>query len=1458
MNEVHKPVVRQRGYFIAGKFDQFKRNIPYASLIQAFQELIRQLLTESDEKIAVWKSKFSNAFGPNGQVIIDVIPDVELIVGKQSPVPQLGPTEAQNRFLLVLKQFIYVFTNKEHPLVLFLDDLQWADPASLNLIQLLMSDSDSQYLLMIGAYRDNEVDAAHPLMLTLDEMYSYGVRMNTITLRPLEITHVNQLITDTLGYESKRTEPFSELVLNKTQGNPFFLTQLLKSLYQDKLLTFDFQQGCWQWNVEQIQGMELTDNVVELMASRIQKLAEPTQQVLKLAACIGNQFDLDVLAVVSEKSTVATASDLWPALQVGLILPLGGSAYKIPQVLDHFDELVSYKFLHDRVQQAAYTLIPEADKKLVHLCVGRLILGNTSPEELEEKVFDIVNHLNMSAELITSLEERVELAKLNLTAGKKAKVSTAYASALNYNTFGIKLLPENNWEYYYSLSFCLHKEYAECEYLCSNFAVANQIFESLLTRAKTTLEIADIYSSEMLVYSSSNDFTGSIQLGMKGLNLFGIDVPETEEKLQTAIEAELREVQSNLNNREIADLIHLPQISLLDKKVCMSFLMNLELPAHQTNPTLLSWITLKMVSLSLTYGNTDLSSLAYVMYGAILGLELGDYQSAYKFGKLALKLNEKFNVLALTSKINTIFSDSIICWLQYIELSFPFLKKAYQAGLESGDFLYAGFAFAQQICVQIIKGDDLIGVHEEAKKAKNFYQKTKNFTLLASAIIWQHFCLNLQGLTQDKYILSNETLNEHQHLGKLQNSGSNFGLNWYYLIKLQTLFIFESYDSAMKMAKAMEEITFIPGHILIAEYCFYYSLNITALYSNAGAEEKNQYWLTLEKNQVRMKNWADNCPENFLHKYLLVAAEMARLSGQELEAMKLYDQAIKSAQLNEYTQNAAIGNELAAKFYLIRGFDTIAKAYITEAYYGYAKWGATAKVKDLESKYPQLLSSTLARGITGIKPTRTTNSKTAGDSRSLDLTTVIKASMALSGEINLGKLLERLMKIVLENAGAQTGFFIAKQEDKLVIEAKAAVSKGFVKVLHSIPIEASHDLPVSLINYVERTKESLVLDNAKCEEKFAADPYIVANQPSSILCSPIIHQGKLTGIIYLENNLTTAAFTSERLEVLKLLTSQVSISIENARLYTNLQTYSQELEAKNISSQQSEARSRSQALQLEKALRNLQQTQTQLVQTEKMSSLGQLVTGIAHEINNPVNFIHGNLTHVTNYSQDLLALIKLYQHRYPNTDPEIQVLAEDIDLDFLIEDFPKILSAMEVGTDRIREIVLTLRNFSRLDEGEKKPVDIHQGIDSTLLILQHRLKFKPKHCTIEIVKEYGDLPAVECYAGLLNQVFMNILSNAIDALEEKLGNGDNPSIWIRTQVLDGNHVTIRIADNGPGMTPEVQQRLFDLFFTTKPVGKGTGLGLSISYQIIVEKHGGRLTCFSDPGVGTEFLISIPI
>lgn len=685
---------------------------------------------------------------------------------------------------------------------------------------------------------------------------------------------------------------------------------------------------------------------------------------------------------------------------------------------------------------------------------------------------------------------------------------------------------------------------------------------------------------------------------------------------------------------------------------------------------------------------------------------------------------------------------------------------------------------------------------------------------------------------------------------------------------MSVLYLYGNIPAALNLTLETEKLLqFILGILPATDYNFYSSLIFSAAIPDAPPEEAQTYRQKIEKNQQQLKVWSENCPANFLAKYLLVKAELAQLDGQELVAIDLYDQAIEAASQSEFMHIEALANERAAQFWLHKNKEKFATLYLREAYYGYRRWGVLWKIDNFEENYGRLLVQNQPKRRLDPRTTAIHNT-TDGGSRVLDFETVLKAAQTISSEIVLEKLLDNLMTILIENAGAQFGFLLLPRDGKMVISATASVAQAEVTVqklvlnlvegskqgLSATQPQTAEDLPLTVINYVERTRNDVVLSQAIKEGRFISDPYIQSRQVKSLLCTPIINQGQLIGILYLENNLIEGAFTPDRLEVLRLLSSQASISLENALLYASLEQKvaerTQELHEKNES--------------LSQTLRELQRTQAQLVQSEKMSSLGQMVAGVAHEINNPVSFIYGNLSPAAEYVQDILRVIDLYQEHYPNPAPEIQEEIDDIDLEFVVEDLQKLLDSMKVGAERIRNIILSLRNFSRLDEADMKPVDIHEGIESTLLILHNRLKASGERAGLEIVQNYAKLPQVVCYASQLNQVFMNLLTNAGDALKDVRNNtnvkqsGKKPTITITTELIDPEWVRIRIADNGPGIPETIQAKIFDPFFTTKPVGSGTGLGLSISYQIIVEKHGGRLSCVSTPEEGAEFIMELPV
>ncbi len=1510
VNEIHKPIVHQRGYFIKGKFDQFQRNIPLSAFVQAFRGLIGQILSETETQLQQWKQKILEALGDNGQVILDVLPELELIIGQQKPIAQLSGKAAQNRLNLLFKKLIQALRKNNHPLVIFLDDLQWADLASLKLIQVLMSDmneltedSDSDFdqeknqpksiqaqcnrgLLLIGAYRDNEVDLSHPLILTIEEIKKTSASVHSIQLSPLRLYFdLNPLVADTLQCSPELALPLTQLVHQKTKGNPFFVTQFLKTLYEENLITFNYKEGYWECDIAQVKVLSLSDNVVEFMADQLQKLNSKTQNVLKLAACIGNKFDLENLAIVYEKSSIETATDLWPALQEGLVLPLT-EVYKFytmnegerPCPVDTVNRGVSYKFLHDRVQQAAYFLIPEEQKQSTHYKIGKLLLQKTEESEQENKSFEIVNQLNYGIELITSQVERDQLAQLNLKAGKKAKVSTAYKAALEYLITATELLSADSWERFYQVTREIYKVRAELEYFNGNFEKSKELIDVILSQSKSALEQAEVYYLWIVQQTLKGKYAEAIETGIEALELLGLVLPKSN--FEAALEVELAEARELLQGQEISAILEIENSSDPQHQVQLQLLTNMAPSVYLTQPQLYPIIIMQIVNQSLKKGNLAESALGYSSYGLILGSVLGDYALGYKFGQLAIALSEKFNNQAILCRSCFTFCFFVNHWKQPINQTIELENEGYKAGVESGELQFSGYIFYFKLLHRFFQGKNLSDLREKTHAGIILGENTQNLwqidALLGLKFVISNLCNSAKNLD------FNLEIAEAKYLETCQTNQNQSVLGFYHFLKGQLFYLSGHYQSALNcLDLAQEGLQSMRGIFALALHNFYQSLILTQLYPQALVDQKEKYWQQIEQNQKKMKIWADNCPENFSHKYLLVQAEIARITHQFNQATQFYDLAITSAKEHENFAEEALGNELAAKFYLEQNQEKKAQNYLTKAYYGYARWGAKSKVEALEKSYLPLLKSRHNRSYSNLS---SKNSQTCvtleqvsytltetDSSMRLDLTTVMKAAHAICGEIKLEKLVSTLMQVTLENAGAQKGCLILNKQGNWKVEVVAVrqshpLEKLKLTSTQSLALESSPDLPVSMIHYVARTQENLVLDHATTQTQFARDSYMIKYQPKSVLCTPILNRNQLLGILYLENNLTIGAFTRDRIEVINILTTQAAISLENSQLYDHLtqandqlEEYSHSLE-KKVEERTQELNQKNQ--HLAQTLQQLKQTQAQLIHHEKLTSLGQMVAGIAHEINNPVGFISSNLEHAFNYIQDLFDFIKVYQQEYPNPTSLVNNKSEEIDLEFLMFDLKNILNSMEVGAKRIQKIVEALRNFSRLDESEIKQVDLHSGIESTLIILQNRLNLQSKRPAIEIVKKYSKIPWVKCYPAQLNQVFMNILSNAIDALDQAWKNNSTanfkPKIMIQTQLKTDNSVEIRIVDNGCGMSEAVQHKIFDPFFSTKPVGSGTGLGLSVAHSIVVEKHGGQLTCHSLVGQGTEFILEIPI
>jgi PAS domain S-box-containing protein len=1129
VNELHKVLVPPRWLFASGKFDQYKRDIPYSTLVQAFQSLVRPLLGKSDAELAIWRDTLLAALVPNARLMTDLIPELKFIIDDPPPVPELDPQQAQYRFQLVFRRFIGVFARQEHPLALFLDDLQWLDAATLDLLKDLLTRSDLQHLMLIGAYRDNEVDATHPLTHKIDAIRQAGALVEEIHLAPLACDDFKQLIADALRCDPAHVAPLAQLVQEKTAGNPFFVIQFLYTLAEEGLLHLDHDAVCWSWDLDRIRAKGYTDNVVDLLVGKVTRLPVKTQQALRQLACLGNVATIAMLSTVLDTPEEQVHADLWPAVRQELVERLEDS----------------YKFMHDRVQEAAYSLIQEALRAQAHLRIGRLLAAQTPPEKREVVVFDIVGQLNRGAALITQREERDQLAELNLIAGKRAKRSTAYASALTYLTVGTTQLAEDRWERRRELFFALELERAECEFLTGQLLPAEERLAELSNRATTSVEQAIVACLHMDVCTTLDQTGRAVAVGLDYLRHVGIEWsphPKEEE-----VRCEYERIWSLLARRTIEDLIDLPLMEDAASIATADVLTKMFAPAAFTDTNLESLAICKVVSLSLERGNCDASCYAYVQLARKAGSRFSDYHAGFRFGQLGCKLVDRRGLKRFEAGTYFSFSLYVEPWTKHVRGCRDLLLRAFEAANRIGDLLYGVYTCGCLNSTLLFAGELLPEVRGEAEHGLALAENAQ-FGLAIDVITTQLALIRtLRGFTPKFGCFDDEEFNElriENHLSS--NPALAVAACWYWIRKLQARYIAGDYATAMDAASKAQQLIWTSTSMLEeAEYHFYGALARAACYcDSAPIDEREQHLDALAAHHRQLQIRAENCPENFENCAALVGAEIARVEGRALDAMELYEQAIRSARANDFVHNEAIAYEVAARFYATCGFDQFADVYLRNARYGYLRWGADGKVRQLDEHCPHL-----RREQDSATSTATIGTPVA----QLNVETVVRASQALSSEIVLPKLIETLMRLTVEHAGAERGLLILLREDEPQIEAEAITSHERAAVTVWRSAVTPFDLPQSALHYVIRTRERVLLDDASVENLYSQDEYLRRKHPRSVLCVPIVKQSKLVGVLYLENNLTPRAFTSDRVAVLELLAAQAAISLENAGLYSDLQ-----------------------------------------------------------------------------------------------------------------------------------------------------------------------------------------------------------------------------------------------------------------------------------------------------------------
>jgi PAS domain S-box-containing protein len=1129
VNELHKVLVPPRGLFASGKFDQYKRDIPYSTLAQAFERLIHPLLGKSEAELDGWRQALREALGSNGQLITDLVPDLKLIIGEQPPVPELEPSQAKARFQLVFRGFIGVFARAEHPLALFLDDLQWLDAATLDLIEDLLTQPDIRHLLLISAYRDNEVSSAHPLMRKLDAIRKAGAKVREIALAPLSLEDMTQLVADSFHCELKRAGPLGQLVHAKTAGNSFFAIQFLSALAQEGLVAFDHGEGRWSWDLKRIHAKGYTDNVADLMAGKLTRLSKKTQNILRDLACLGNVAGVATLSLVVETPEFEVHAALREAVRQELVQRLDGS----------------YRFVHDRMQEAAYSLIPESSRPKVHLRIGRLLLAHTPQEKREEAIFEIVSQLNRGAALIASKREREDLAGLNLIAGKRAKASTAYASALAYLAAGTALLAGDRWELQHDLVFALEINRAECEFLTGEFAAAEQRLAALSSHAASTVEQAAIACLLIDLCMTQAQAGRAVAAGLGYLRHLGLDWPQHPPEEEARREYD--RIWAALGDRGIEELIDLPLMRDPASLATMDVLTKLGPAARSTDANLFCLAVCWAVNLSLEQGNSNGSCWAYASLGSVAGPRFGDYEAGLRFGKLGYELVEQRGLERFRARVNMIAGIFIIPWVRHVRGGRELLLRALEAANRTGDLTYAGYIRSSLITNLLAAGDPLVEAQQQAEAGLSFARNAR-FGLIADIIASQLGLIrSLRGLTRKFGSFDDEQLNElqfEQHLSSKPDLALPECLYWNR--KMQARFAAGDNTAAIEAAMTARRLYSASTSLIttpffgLADFHFYSALTRAACCDSAGAGQRQQHLEAMAAHLLQLQIWAKHCPENFDNRAALVSAEIARIEGRPLDAEHLYEQAIESARTNGFVHNEALANELAGRFFLGRGLQRIGFAQLREARACYALWGADGKVKQLGQLYPQL----------DAPQSQTVSAAPAAPQ--LDVATVANAAQAMSSEIELPKLIETIMRIALENAGADRGFLILPCSEGYRVEVEAKAKGAGVDVRLRRSAIAETECSEAIVNYAIHTQKRVILDDVSRPDQVFEGAHLHSGAARSVFCLPLLRRGKLAGVLYLENSEATCAFTPDRTAVLELLAAQAAFLLEKARLYSEL------------------------------------------------------------------------------------------------------------------------------------------------------------------------------------------------------------------------------------------------------------------------------------------------------------------